>query len=338
MRICLLAFFMLATSHHALLAEGPSGSSAPIVHDSHKGEAKRKFPPAGSKVLFLGDSITNAGQYISIMDSWFRTRQPGRRPALINLGLPSETACGLSEPDHPFPRPDVHERLERALEKVDPDIVVACYGMNDGIYYPFSTERFNQYVEGMNRLIQKVQASGAKLVLMTPPPFDPEPFRKLGKLKSKDAEKFAWFAIYENYDDEVIRRYADWVKNQSERVEMVVDLWTPMFDFVGQQRKVNGGFQLSPDGVHLNEQGHYRLAKILLESWGHSMTEPVDELLFSLVHQQQMVLHNAWLTHVGHERPGMKPGLPLPQAKQAASELEEKIAKLLAGQPVGVSE
>ena len=58
----------------------------------------------------------------------------------INLGLPGETVTGLSEPGHPFPRPNVHERFGRVLAGGKPDLVFACYGMNDGIYYPFSDD------------------------------------------------------------------------------------------------------------------------------------------------------------------------------------------------------
>ena len=94
---------------------------------------------------------------------------------MVGIGLSSETCSGLSEPDHPFPRPDVHERLDRALAKVRPDVVVACYGMNDGIYYPFGEDRFKAYQNGVNRLIEKVHATGAKLILLAPPPFDPVP-------------------------------------------------------------------------------------------------------------------------------------------------------------------
>src|SRR5205823_282816 len=99
----------------------------------------------------------------------------------------------LSEPDHPFPRPDVHERLERVLAKTKPDIVVAAYGMNDGIYYPFSKFRFVAYQQGINKLIDKVKAAGAKLVLLTPSMFDPLPLKKSGKLLPKGEKKYAWF-------------------------------------------------------------------------------------------------------------------------------------------------
>ena len=89
-----------------------------------------------------------------------RRAHPGSRFDFINVGLPSETASGLSEPDHPYPRPTVHERLDRILAKTKPDVVFACYGMNDGIYYPFSKERFKKYDEGLNVLIDKVKKAG----------------------------------------------------------------------------------------------------------------------------------------------------------------------------------
>src|SRR6185503_8765120 len=96
-------------------------------------------------VLFLGDSNTFAGGFIACLDGYLMTRFPTSRWELINLGLPSETVSGLSEPDHPYPRPDVHDRVDAALTRAKPDVVVICYGMNDGIYYPFSERRFKKY-------------------------------------------------------------------------------------------------------------------------------------------------------------------------------------------------
>ena len=112
--------------------------------------ADDSFPLTAQRILFLGDSITNSGYYVADIETQLRIQGVDPMPELVNIGLPSETCTGLSEPDHPFPRPDVHERLDRALAKVKPDVVVACYGMNDGIYYPFSNERFKAYQDGIN--------------------------------------------------------------------------------------------------------------------------------------------------------------------------------------------
>ena len=205
--------------------------------------AEEPFPLTAKRILFLGDSITNAGHYIADLETQLRTQGAGNLPELINLGLPSETCCGLSEPDHPFPRPDVHERLGRALAKAKPDVVVACYGMNDGIYYPFDEKRFAAYQAGINKLIKKVHAAGAKIVLVTPPPFDPYPMKdKPGKLRPAGAEKYAWFAVYEDYDKDVMRRYANWIRKQGDTADMVVDVYNPMQEALAEKRKVIQSF------------------------------------------------------------------------------------------------
>lgn len=276
------------------------------------------------RILFMGDSITNAGHYISMIEKELRLRSDQVIPEMINLGLPSETCCGLSEPDHPFPRPDVQERLERALAMVKPDLVVACYGMNDGIYYPFSEDRFKKYQIGIREIIRKVDASGAKLILMTPPAFDPLPLKEKGKLLPAGAEKYAWFSIYEDYDS-VLKKYAAWVMTLGDEVDLVIDLHTPVSDYVADKRKTNPKFTMSPDGVHVNEEGHSVLARAILKSWGISESGIQDRQLEKLIHQRQMVLHNAWLSHVGHLRPGVKAGLPLDEAKAQAKELNLKI-------------
>src|SRR6476646_10487936 len=89
--------------------------------------------PAAKRVVFLGDSITYSGEYVEFIEAYFTTHFPQRQIEFLNLGLPSETVSGLSEDGHAggsFPRPDLHERLARVLEKTRPDTVIACYGMN----------------------------------------------------------------------------------------------------------------------------------------------------------------------------------------------------------------
>ena len=281
------------------------------LRGQQEAEGKAEFPKVGGTVLFLGDSITHAGHYVSLIEAVTNDD----RVELVNLGLPSEGVTGLSEPAHPFPRPNVHERLDRALAKVEPDLVLACYGMNDGIYHPFSEERFAAYQDGINRLIEKVEATGAPLILVTPPPFDPEPLRAKGKLKPAGADEYAWFEIYENYDTEVLAKYSEWLKEQANRkgVAMVVDARTPVLDYVAEKRKTDPDFTLSNDGVHLNQEGHTLLAKAILEATGRdpAAVDAVNAGELILIHEAQSVMHDAWLSEVGHLRPQVKPGLPL---------------------------
>lgn len=273
-----------------------------------------------NRILFLGDSITHAGHYIVLLDA--ALQGTATTAEFINLGLPSEGCTGLSEPAHPFPRPNVHDRLDRALEKSNPDLVFACYGMNDGIYYPFSEERFAKYQAGINLLIEKVAKHGAPLILLTPPPFDPLPLKKRNKLLPATAEKFSWMRIYEHYDRDVIKRYGAWLKTRKEQVTMVIDLHEPITKYVTAKRKDNPGFALSGDGVHINHEGDRIIADTIHRSLYRKALPEIPAERVKLFSQRHKILHASWLSHVGHKRPGMKAGLPLAQAHKKAGALK----------------
>jgi len=288
--------------------------------------AEDDFPFAAKRILFLGDSITHAGDYISLVETQMRLH--GYHGTLINLGLPSETCSGLSEPEHPFPRPNVHSRIDAALKKTQPDVVVACYGMNDGIYYPFSEERFAAYQAGIRQIISKVKDADAKLVLMTPPAFDSLPLKQQGKLLPIGAKQYSWKEIYEDYDA-VMASYATWILQQKDDVELVIDLHSAVSKYVTAKRKINSQFSMSPDGVHMNHEGHTVLADAVLKAWGVGEQLETDESLKDLIVRQQTLMHAAWLSHVGHSRPGMKPGLPMEEAQKIAADIEKQIAARL---------
>ena len=212
----------------------------------------------GRKILFLGDSNTYAGLYIAYVEGYLRTRFPEEPWELINLGLPSETVSGLSEQDHPYPRPDVHERVDRALAKIKPNIVFICYGMNDGIYSPFSEERLKIYKERTELLVAKIEKAGAKVVLITPSPFDATPIAK--NLLPKDAPKFSWMKPYEKYDAEVLRKYSDYLLEWRKKDYVVVDAHAAVNRFLKAMRVKEPKYTVSGDGIHPNPTGHAVIA------------------------------------------------------------------------------
>jgi lysophospholipase L1-like esterase len=291
------------------------------------------------RIVFLGDSITYGGEYVEFIETYFRTRFPESRPQFINLGLPSETVSGLSEPGHAggaFPRPDLHERLERVLERAKPDLIVACYGMNDGIYHPFSEERFEKFQEGVRRLRERAAAAGAKVIHVTPPTFDPLPL----KGRTLPAGRPEYRSPYEGYN-EVLDRYAEWLITQRSQGWEVVDAHGPMNRFLAERRRNDPNFIIARDGVHANAQGQWLIAREILRYLGAPeeivSSESADALVNScprgvevlqLVQQRQRLLKDAWLTHVGHSRPGMNKGKPLPEAERDTEELESKIRAL----------
>lgn len=303
-------------------------------------------PLAGvRRIVFLGDSITYSGQYIEYLEAYLRASRPALRCEFLNLGLPSETVSGLSEPGHAggaFPRPDLHERLGRVLERTHPDLIVACYGMNDGIYHPFSPERFEKYREGMRRLRERAAAVEARVLHVTPPVFDPAPIRS----RTLPAGLAEYRQPYEGYDD-VLDRYSAWLLQQEAAGWDVVDVHGPMKRFLAEARRRDPSYRLAGDGVHLDATGHWLMAREILRHWGVRDPRVVEAIdgekvlagqphgreILELIRQEQRLLKDAWLTAAGHKRPGMTPGRPLEEARRRAGELDAEIRKRTAQQP-----
>ncbi|MBI5395388.1 MAG: SGNH/GDSL hydrolase family protein [Verrucomicrobia bacterium] len=290
------------------------------------------FPKDLRHIVFLGDSITYGGQYVEFVEAWTRTQWPQRPIEILDLGLPSETVSGLSEPGHAggkFPRPDLHERLARVLAKTKPDLVIACYGMNCGIYHPFSEARFRKYQDGIRWLREQAAAAGAKIIHLTPPVFDPLPIKE----KTLPAGRDEYRQPFEGYNG-VLDRYSAWLLEQRKAGWEVVDVHDAMNRFIAGHRKQDAAFTLARDGVHCNETGHWLMAKQLLLHWGAKDVAAVEdpktafgEPLLKLIHQRQQILKDAWLTETKHVRPGMRQGLPLGEAQAKAAELEKQITE-----------
>ncbi len=237
-------------------------------------------PPAlkgGERILFFGDSITQAGHYVNYVEAFLLTRYPDKEFTIINHGISSETLSGLSEPDHDPPRPCALDRFTRDVSNWKPDIVVACFGMNDGIYQEFDEHRFAAFRRGVFTLIQRVRTEipGRRLILMTPPPFDPYR-RTVGDAQAK-AFGYKYPAI--DYDN-VLTKYSEWLVTLAHDDLTVVDIHKPMNEQLHMLRTRLASAYFAEDGVHPSIQGHSAMAWLLLSRcWSDNREVTELELL-----------------------------------------------------------
>ena len=269
------------------------------------------------RIVILGDSITYGGGWVVPFIAWLESE--GWTGDVINMGLSSETVSGLSEEGHAggkFPRPDLHERLDRVLRVSRPDLVIACYGMNCGIYKPLDEARFAKFKEGMQRLHDAVEKTGAKIIHLTPPIYDQRPD------KDGPAGKVDYDAVLDAYSKWLLSKRADgWT---------VVDIHGPMKELLAADRAKDPATVFAPDTVHPNDAGHWAFARGLF-TWLGAHTTAAKETpehfaaFVPDVKRRMEVLRDAYLAAAGHQRPGVQAGLPLGEAEEKARSLTDSI-------------
>lgn len=288
--------------------------------------ATDQHPLAGKRVVFLGDSITQAGGYVTFVDYFLEKLYPEQDFEIYGLGLASETLSGLSEEGHAggaFPRPCLFERLGRLLERAKPDVVFACYGINDGIYQPLDDERFAAFQQGVKKLIADCKEAGVEQIyLVTPPIYD---------TTTKPGEF--------NYDA-VMTEYAKW--------EMTLDLeGVAVIDLHSAMRKARDARSVpfSKDHVHPGSEGHLLMAESIVAAITPGLTleaittDPHFTLeaihadpLYKQVDQLRKHRSSRWMQHVGYTREKTVTPQSLGDTQEVATKMQDAINQTRRGQ------
>ncbi|MFM8635954.1 MAG: family 16 glycoside hydrolase [Planctomycetia bacterium] len=269
------------------------------------------------RIVCLGDSITHAGGWVAALAAWLE--REGVEAEVINMGLPSETVSGLSEAGHAdgkFPRPDLAERLDRVLRVSRPDLVIACYGMNCGIYQPLDEARFTQFKEGIERLHDAVEKAGAKIIHLTPPLYDKRP----------EAPGPAGQTDY----DAVLDAYSKWLLLKRADGWVVLDIHGPMKESLDAARAKDPKAVFAPDAVHPSDAGAWAFARALFKGLGEAEIAAAETpaalaAFLPEVTARMQILRDAYVAAAGHQRPGMAPGLPLGEAEAKARAVTDSI-------------
>ncbi|MGH9892595.1 MAG: SGNH/GDSL hydrolase family protein [bacterium] len=152
--IATLVVGLVATD--AGLADGPR--AAPLVD--------------GDRWVVVGDSITFRGWYHRWVELFYVTRFPERRVTVLNRGIPADTAEGGLR------------RFGWDIMSSQPTAVTLMFGMNDvgrALYAPARrepglqeerSERIDRYETAMCALVQMLQCSGVRPIVLTPSIYD----------------------------------------------------------------------------------------------------------------------------------------------------------------------
>ncbi|MFB3882317.1 MAG: SGNH/GDSL hydrolase family protein [Armatimonadota bacterium] len=196
----------------------------------------------GDRVVFLGDSITQQRIYTRYVMDYFALRYPELGVTFRNAGVGGDTAVGAIK------------RLDKDVLDLRPDVVTVCFGMNDAGYGPFNEERYETYMAAMTVLLAELKGEGAKVVLLSPGPVDPD-----------RGESWLDWNVY----NDVLRRYAEGVKELAGRKAAVfADSRTLMLDVQTRAKQDDPKFTMIPDAIHPSAPGQALMAYALLKALG----------------------------------------------------------------------
>jgi len=193
--------------------------------------------PQGTRLVFLGDSITEQRAYTRYVMDYLALRYPDVRMTFRNAGWSGDTAAGGLE------------RLQRDVLSLKPTAVTICFGMNDGRYTTFDQARYDRYMESMTGLVQTLKTNGVRVVLLTPGVVD------------EDIDNKGY--------NQTLTRYAQGVKELAAREQVAVsDINAIMGDVQSRAKRDDPKFTMIPDSVHPAPAGHALMAYGLLKVLG----------------------------------------------------------------------
>lgn len=219
--------------------------------DSHKFHFKQN-----QVIGCLGDSITaQKNGYVEMLQAKIDSLHPSMGLKFINYGISSETVTGLTEKDHPGPRPYLFERLDSVLDKMPIDVVLFCYGINDGVYGKPSEKLFNSFKIGVYSFLEKMRQRDIPALLLTPPPLA----LKKAPIAYSSAIDFGYKNPYPEYDQEVLQEFKRIILHMEHPyAKAEIDIHTPLLE--------NQQLCYDTDPIHPNLKGHELIADTIIRN------------------------------------------------------------------------
>jgi lysophospholipase L1-like esterase len=204
----------------------------------------------GERIVFLGDSITQAGNdnpkgYVSLIRNILKEKHPDLGIEVIGAGISGNKV------------PDLQRRLEKDVLNRKPTLVVVYIGINDvwhGQDEPARGTPKDKFEAGLKDVIGRIQAGGGKVLLSTP---------------SVIGEK----ADGSNKNDPKLDEYADVSRGVAKELKVpVCDLRKAFLTYLKEKNTDNKAKGvLTTDGVHLNPAGDTFVAETILKALGEEV-------------------------------------------------------------------
>ncbi len=213
------------------------GLSSVLVSMAAQGDESPRFVlNDGDRIVLVGDTLVERDQRYGYLETMLTLQNPEKNLTFRNLGWSGDTVSGLSRAGFDPPEAGYRQLIEQVLA-AKPTVLIVGYGMADSFDGEAGLSRF---VVGLNRLLDAVAATRARVVLLSP-----IAHTRLGAPWPDPSAHNAMLERYGRSIAEVARSRGAWF----------IDLFEPF-----RAREAQGRAPITDDGIVLNEAGYRFLA------------------------------------------------------------------------------
>ncbi|QEC73554.1 SGNH/GDSL hydrolase family protein [Arachidicoccus ginsenosidivorans] len=261
-----------------------------LLASSYAQKKPAPFKP-GDRVVFAGNSITEAGFYESYIWLYYMTHFPDRRITIFNGGVGGDVA------------EQIYRRLPGDLLPKKPTKLVVSFGMNDSKYFeyndtknPVTEAKRKTFVDESYKSYLKIQDTllahpEIHKILMASSPYD-ETVKQEGSLF-----KGKWKTM-----DEITAFQKKAAKDQG---WAYVDLFHPMTVINQREQQKDSTYtSTGPDRIHPGSAGHLIMAYIFLKDQGLA-GKPVADFTLKAGSPKAIKMENCTVSTIKQQGDGL---------------------------------
>ena len=207
---------------------------------------------AGDRVIFAGNSITEAGFYGLYIWQYYQLHYPDKRIDIMNGGIGGDVAG------------QIRDRFDQDLLPFKPSVLVLTFGMNDSRYFEYNATNIEQVrkeavstsYKSYLEIERKLKAQpGIRPILMSSSPFD----------ITRGGDNNRFIGKFETMEQIV----AFQKKAARENNWRYVDLFYAMNEIDKRGQRKDSMFTLTgSDRIHPGNMGHFVMAYLFLKAQG----------------------------------------------------------------------
>lgn len=191
----------------------------------------------GQKIVFLGDSITEAPNgYVKVVQDMLGALAPDLELTYVNAGIGGNKVT------------DMLERMGEDVIAHDPDWITVSVGIND-VWHGLNGTSLDEFKKCYDELVRRLKKQTvAKLALFTTTVIGEDPINQMNS---------------------TLLEYNDFIRASARKHKTVlVPMQEEFFKAITARRRISQSLRFTTDGVHMTPIGDSLMAVTLLKAWG----------------------------------------------------------------------